>query len=407
MQRVAGAPVQRVRDDEYPEGTYGKRAKERRYLEDEYDLDMGGSAFQVEHAHGYASTARRAPRARKHNTRHEGEILAYHETLDAHRDHPGTGSGLKRRTTGLNSRDYRERQEEYLLNDDPYSSLEINQLEYNTLPSFHAASGSRQAEAADASFRRSIKANPRTPIYDTGGSRRHTRSLRPGEQAQLDIGRTSMRERREVPHAERVRVLRDEYGGSRFDEYPTRSRGPADGDELTDFFDAPREKSSSQRRALKKLAKTPYTGGRDFDLDDHDRGRSRSPYISDRDYDRPRAKSSGRGLSDRDYGDDRPSRRDKSSGRGLSDLDYYDDRPSRRDKSSGRGLSDRDYYDDRPSRRSKSSGRGLSDRDAYAGSSRYDAPPEDDFLLSQPSDMPFSRPYPTYDDDYGYGSGRY
>ncbi|WP_234011075.1 hypothetical protein [Streptomyces sp. SPB78] len=367
VQRVTGAPVQRVRDDEYPDGTYGRRGKDRKYLEDEYDLDMGGSNFQVEHAHGYASTARRAPRSRKSNTRHEGEILAYHETLRAHRDHPGTGSSLKRRTTGLNSRDYRDRQEEYLLDDDPFRSLELNQLEYNPLPSFHAASGSREAEAADTSFRRSIKANPRTPIYDRNGERRYTRSLRPGEQAQLDIGRTSMRERREVPHAERVRVLREEYGGSRFDEYPTRSRGAADGDELTEFFDAPRERESSQRRALRKLAKTPYKRDYDLDLDDRDRGRSRSPYVDDRDY----------------------------------------ERPSRRDKSRGRGLSERDYYDE-PPRRSKSSGRGLSDRDAYSSSRRYDAPEEDDFQLSQPSEMPYSRRYDKYDDyDDDYGSRRY
>ncbi|NEA43305.1 hypothetical protein G3I42_29375 [Streptomyces sp. SID11385] len=360
----AGLPVQRVRDDEYPEGTYGRRGKERKYLEDEYGLDMGGAHFQVEHAHGYASTARRAPRSRKSNTRHEGEILAYHETLRAHRDHPGTGSSLRRRTTGLNSRDYRDRQEEYLLDDDPYSSLELNQLEYNTLPSFHAASGSREAEAADRSFRRSIKANPRTPIYDRDGDRRYTRSMRPGEQARLDIGRTEMRERREMPHSERVRVLREEYGGSRFDEYPTRSRGPADDDELTHFFDAPRERESSQRRALRKLARTPYK--RDYDLDDDSRGRSRSPYVDDLDH-------------------DRPSRRGKSRGRGLSGLDH-----------------------DRPSRRSKSSGRGLSDRDAYGSSSRYDAPLDDDFLLSQPSDLPFSRRYDKYDDyDDDYGSGRY
>ncbi|NEA77468.1 hypothetical protein G3I68_43895, partial [Streptomyces sp. SID13588] len=45
VQRVTGAPVQRVRDDEYPDGTYGRRGKDRKYLEDEYDLDMGGSNF--------------------------------------------------------------------------------------------------------------------------------------------------------------------------------------------------------------------------------------------------------------------------------------------------------------------------------------------------------------------------
>ncbi|MFJ9030924.1 hypothetical protein ACIRQP_20810 [Streptomyces sp. NPDC102274] len=340
----AGLSVQRVRGDAYPEGTYGRRAKDREYLEEEYDLPISGKNFQVEHAHGYASTARRAPVPRSRNTRHEGEILAYHETLDAHRDHPGTGSSLKHRSTGVNSKSYRERQEEYLLNDDPFSSLELNQAEYNTLSSFHAVSGSREAEVADASFRRSLRANPRTPIYDRDGNRSYARSLRPGEQAQLDIGRTSMREGREVPHAERVRVLRDEYGGSRFDDYPTRSRGRADDDELTSFFDEPRRKESSQRKALKRLVRTPYKHDNELH---QDRGRSRSPYIDDR-----------------------------------------DSRPS-------------------SSRRSKSSGRGLSDRDAYAGSSRYDAPPEDGYLLSQPSDMPFSsRDYNYNDDEYDDRRGR-
>ncbi|EDY45583.1 hypothetical protein [Streptomyces sp. SPB074] len=332
---------------------------------------MGGNHFQVEHAHGYASTARHAPVPRGRNVRHEGETFAYYETLAAHREHRGTGSSGKRGSTGMNSRDYRDRQEEYLLDDNPYGSLEINQLEYGMEPSFHAMSGTRQGKAADASFRRALKANPRTPIYERDGTRRHTRSLRPGEQARLDLMRGELRDREELPFEDKVKVLRDEYGGSRFDEYPTRSRGPADGEELTDFFDAPREKSSSQRRALKRLARTPYKRDYDLDLDEEGgRGRSRSPFVEDEERRGRRGKSRAR-----DYDEPGPSRRDKSRTR-LVELDYEEERPSRRGKSRAR-VSD---WDDRP--------RG----------SRYDAPAEDDYLLSQPSEPLFGRSYDRYDD---------
>ncbi|MYQ57791.1 hypothetical protein GTY68_11210 [Streptomyces sp. SID4926] len=390
VQRVATTPVQRVRGDEYPEGTYGKRAKERKYLEQAFDTDMGGDHFQVEHAHGYASTARHAPVPRKSNTRHEGEIFAYYETLAAHRDHRGTGSSGQRGSTGVNSRDYRDRQEEYLLDDNPYGSLEINQLEYGMEPSFHAMSGTRQGKASDASFRRALKANPRTPIYDHDGTRRHARSLRPGEQARLDLMRGELRDREELPYQDKVKVLRDEYGGSRFDEYPTRSRGPADGEELTDFFDAPREKSSSQRRALKRLARTPYKRDYALDLDEGGRGRSRSPFVDDEERRGRRGKSRAR-----DYDEPGPSRRDKSRTR-LVELDYDDERPSRRGKSRARPV-ELDYDDDRPSRRAKSRAR-VSDWDDRPRGSRYDAPAEDDYLLSQPSEPLFGRFYDGYDD---------
>jgi hypothetical protein len=243
--RSAAVSVQLVRDSRYEPGTYGSRRQERRRLEDEYGARVTGDRLQAEHGIAYGATARYAPASRRENRVHEGEIGAYYETHDAHRAHRGTGSGTTVHDDGLSSVSYRDRQEEYLFNDDPHSALLINQVGYN-IDEFHRDSGTTAARQSDDSFHGFLEANPRTPYYDSAGTRRSTRRLAPREQADLSVIRSTLRGGSRPSEEEQYSTLRH-FGGSRFDDYPTRSRGRADPQELTDFFDV-RDRSASPLR---------------------------------------------------------------------------------------------------------------------------------------------------------------
>ncbi|AXL90044.1 hypothetical protein C4J65_18460 [Streptomyces sp. CB09001] len=275
-------PVQRAPRDEYPPGTYGYRRRERRRLEDEEPTPISGSTHQMEHAWGYAATARYAPVPRRRDTQHEGRIGAYYETLEAHRAHPGTGSSSTIANNGLSSVTYRAMQEERLRDNDPGTPLLMNQVYYNDMPEFTRMTGTPAGRQSDSSFRAMLDANPPTPIYDSDGEERWTRRLRPYERADADVTRSTMRAGRYLD-ADEQRTIMDRYGATRTDEYPTRSRGPADDLELNSFPDIDSDTDDEsysrppQRRSVR--SRSPLRSRPTFDSDSDDEGYSRPRLI--------------------------------------------------------------------------------------------------------------------------------
>jgi hypothetical protein len=352
--RSAALPVQRVLSDSsdysdseedsvYPSGTYGARSRARGRLSDRFGVPMTGNTHQEEHAPAYAATARYAPVPRRRNTRHEGLIPSYQETHRAHRHHVGTGSGTTVGRTGLSSRTYRDQQEQYLFDNDAHGAFLMNQLEYNEVDDFHRESRTVPGRQSDLSFRHMVRSNQPIPYYDRNGRVQQTSPLTPQQQTDLRVARETMRRRSQLAPAEQYNLLRS-YGGSRFDDYPTRSRRPTLSEGLTDYpdlrdrsssplrippsdglgrRDRSRPPTSSQRQLLEALARSGTTTRDDLGTSRSSRDRS----LSRRNTVSSRSRSVAR-YDAYDSDDDLPvssqRSRSRAPGRRLLDADFDD-----------------------------------------------------------------------------------
>ncbi|WP_314408878.1 hypothetical protein [Streptomyces sp. DSM 40484] len=321
LQRLAGnAAVSRALSGQGPQstvsvqrsglppgrGTYGYRNNERLDLEDEFGSSIDGNrTHQSEHAIGFNSASRQSGQRRRtagpagqQIRAHENELPAYYETHRAHREHDGTGTSSRVGRTGLNSRQYRDAQEDALRRDDPFGAYAINQAGYD-IPSFHSATNTTAGRQSDRSFETMVHSNPRIPYYTGPGQRQRTRRMIPQEQADLAGMRDTLRSRR-YPDAQRQDELMRQYGAR---TPQLRSYGASDGQSLSHYPDladsdrshSPRELDTSYRDRSRARSRArsrgrsrarsvapdvesmyEYGGGSTFGDEDGDRARSRS-----------------------------------------------------------------------------------------------------------------------------------
>lgn len=214
---VTPAAVQRA----YGRGAYGNRDSERRRLERLYGARIDGNrTHQAEHVYGHeAMTSRSGLRRRQPGPagapirETEAMLPAYYETYRAHREHPGTGTGRRRRPAlDMSAAEYRAAQYDAVSRNDPFTALALNQAGYAQLPSWRGQAGTVAGRQADDSYENMLRGGASALYFPRRGHREQTRPLNRNEQADLAGYRRFARAGR-YPSLREQEDLLHEFGG--------------------------------------------------------------------------------------------------------------------------------------------------------------------------------------------------
>lgn len=151
-------------------GIYAGRKADQQHLSNTYGQKVSGATHQMEHPFGYAVLAgpqHSGKRASNPTTRQiEQTAPAYHEELQQHRKHEGTGNVTEKQESGLNSDEYRRWTRTAMEDSNPEIAMAINQMTYAHQKLPHNPTSRAQA---NDSYNRMVRTMGPIPLGTTTG----------------------------------------------------------------------------------------------------------------------------------------------------------------------------------------------------------------------------------------------